>query len=669
MSGLAFAATQPQHLRGGPAAAPPGSQGGGVGEGGLSPPGLPEVTTASSSLAPVLAQAVAVFSVASLAIGRGRRSRAPRHPFGPSAAARSLVSCQAEGSDAQADAEAEAIFREAYEAEAERAKLLRSQLEAALRQQLGIAEGEDSPVQIAVNAPQAFSPLESPGVTWRQAFQDIKKRTASLEEQLKKSRGASAPARPPAPASAAPASSAPRDEATPPPAAEPFASPSSGSSQPGGALDPMQMVERIREVAAKAAEEDAVLRLLAMGEITNQDPFNADAKAPGQLPPMERAREALASQDFVVAESITFERCYVFTGAVAPGRDPGQALESMQSRVRSLGASGAETELYLQPAKEEGKALLIMLHSDSLRFDGEVPWWQWVFATLLVVVSFLASNTTSLAVFPFTPQMGAEMASILDQVQPIGFGVIGTVAASEVARRAVAASYGVELSPPFLLPTWPIGSLGCLGAVNRRLSTVPNREAEYGMSLAAAISGFLVSGLFIAAGLAAAPVGKEALVDLNFQILPGFVKLLLRPLLGASAITSQPDPFADPMIVAFHAAPALIGGVCGLIITALSLLPIGKLDGGVIARNVFGPAAGTVSAAGFLLLLAGGLAEGDIGALYFSFALAALFWQGGQEPPPKEAVTEIPGAQKALGALLVVTGFVLSIPGNLFPPS
>lgn len=626
----------------------------------MPPPGLQEVAAPSSSLAPALSQAVAVLSVASLAIGRGRRSRARISQLG-SSAARSLVACQAEGSDAQADSEAEQIFREAYEAEAERAKLLTSQLEAALRLQLGIAEGQDSPVKIEVNAPKANSPLEDPGTTWRQAYQDIKKRTASLDEQLNKSRSASAPSPPPPPAPAAAAA-----DPTPPPAAS--STPPSQGQPLGGAMDPVQVVERIREVSAKAAEEEAVLRLIAMGELPQQDPFNADAKAPGELPPVDRAREALASgEDFIAADCITFDRCYVFTGAVAPGRAPGLALESMQSRMSSLGASGAETQLYLQPAKEEGKSLLIMLHSDTMP-SSEVPWWQWAFATLLVVVSFLASTTTTLAVFPFTPQMGAEqMAAILDKVQPIGFGVMGTVAAQEVARRAAAASYGVELAPPFLVPTWPIGSLGCLGAVNRRLTPVPNREAEYAMSLAASIAGFLVSGLFIAAGLAAAPGAKEAVVDLNFQILPAVVKVLLRPFLGASSITSQPDPFADPTIIAFHADPALIGGVCGLVITSLTLLPIGKLDGGVIARNAFGSAAGTLSFIGFLLLLAGSFAEGDMGTLYLTFGLAALVWQGGQEAPPKEAVTEIPDAQKVLGGLLVAVGFALSIPGNLFP--
>ena len=39
---------------------------------------------------------------------------------------------------------------------------------------------------------------------------------------------------------------------------------------------------------------------------------------------------------------------------------------------------------------------------------------------------------------------------------------------------------GVELSPPFLLPAWPFPSVGCLGAVTRRLTPAPNREAGTG---------------------------------------------------------------------------------------------------------------------------------------------------------------------------------------------
>lgn len=74
---------------------------------------------------------------------------------------------------------------------------------------------------------------------------------------------------------------------------------------------------------------------------------------------------------------------------------------------------------------------------------------------------------------------------------PIGAGILAVVAAQETARRAVASNYGrgalggrsasvrrVQLTPPFLIPALPLGSVGCMGVVSRRMSTAPTREAH-----------------------------------------------------------------------------------------------------------------------------------------------------------------------------------------------
>jgi membrane-associated protease RseP (regulator of RpoE activity) len=257
--------------------------------------------------------------------------------------------------------------------------------------------------------------------------------------------------------------------------------------------------------------------------------------------------------------------------------------------------------------------------------------------------------------------------NIVYKCLPTAGGILATVAAQESARRAVASSYGVELSPPFLLPAWPFPSVGCLGAVTRRLTPAPNREAEYAMSLAAAVSGLVVSFGLIAAGAAAGPE-TDPVVNLNYQLLPVFLRVLLKPLLGTASISNQPDPFMDPINIAYPANPLLIGGIVGLIIVSLSLLPIGRLDGGVLARTCAGSrAAGPLGLLGFVLLILGSFAPDDAGTLYLTFGLTTLIWQNGSEMPPREAVKEIGDGQKALGAVLLLVGFLLSIPGWAFP--
>jgi len=570
------------------------------------------------------------------------------------------------------DSEAEAIFREAYEAEAERAKLLSKQVEAALAEQLGAPEG----IKINVEAPAAPAPGEPGGSTWRFAYEAVKKRTASLEGQLEKARRIAAPAAtPPADPTAAAVAEAEANFVAPDVSTQNL---ESGNAQPnfqqqGNMMDPMQQMQKLREVGSLAEDEESVLRLLTLGTLPNQEnAFSLDPTATKkELPPLNRAREALSSEDFVANDAIVFERSYIFPGVIPDGRDPAVALESLQTRMAGIQAPGAtETELFLQPQKEEGKSLLIMVHKGDLP-DGEIESWQWVIWVLSVGATFVSSLSTTLAVVAVGPGLAAgsdvgDLTAAFEKLVPVAGAVLATVAAQETARRTVASNYKVELTPPYLLPTLLSGSIGCLGTLTRRLSTAPNREAEVNMSLAAPIAGLIVSLGFMAAGLAMGP-GTDTPVNLNYQLLPVLMKFALRPFLGQSSLSTQPDPFADPTALAFPANPLLIGGVCSLIMTALTLLPIGHLDGGVLARSALG---GLASPAGLLataLILYGTFGPGDAASLYWAFGISVLLFQQGAEAPPKEAINKVSAPQQVLAVLLVLIGLALAVPGYAFP--
>lgn len=571
---------------------------------------------------------------------------------------------------AEPDNETEMLFKEAYEAEIERGRLIKVQLEAALAEQLGLEGGLGGGLRIQVDAPEAKSPLEMGGGTWRQAYEAAKERTASLELQLKKARGLGA----------APAPVPPPMDVPPAPSSSSFSQESTGSSAglPFG-VDPDQMetVKKLREVSELAVEEENVLRLIASAVVSNRD-FMIDEDAmmvpPGDLPPLQRAQEALSSEDFQVGETIRFDRCYIFFGQVPEGRQPGDALDSMTRRLRATGAPGAlETELFLQPCKEEGKALLVMLHQSDLP-DKEVPWWQWLLFAILLVVTFVAANSTTFSVMQVGQQNMNDPVAAMDTISKLGSkivptaaGIMATVGAQEAARRAAASKYGVELAPPLFVPAWPFASLGCFGAVSRRLGTSPSKEADFVIAASSAIAGLVVSLGLIAFGLALGPE-QDNLVQLNYQLLPLFIKFVLKPLLGSTSVTDQPDPFTDPITLAFPAHPILIGGVIGLIITTLNLLPIGRLDGGVLLRSIFTSRdAGGLGLLGLALLLIGSFAPGDGGTLYLTFGLSAIIWQGGSDLPPKEAVSELNAGQQALIWALLIIGFVCSVPGWGFP--
>jgi len=207
--------------------------------------------------------------------------------------------------------------------------------------------------------------------------------------------------------------------------------------------------------------------------------------------------------------------------------------------------------------------------------------------------------------------------------------------------------------------------VGAFGAVTRRLTTVPNEEASIGMSLASSLAGLALSLIIILVGFS---LGSDGVVNLNYQLLPVVLKAVLRPFLGIASMTDTPDPFLDPVAVAFPSNSVLVGGVVGLIIAGLNLLPLGRLDGGVIVKSVFGGSTGNLFSYLVLgLLLFGSTAPTEAGLLCTTFGFYAIIFQNGSENPPRDGVTEVDGSIKVLSMLLVVFGLALTIPGSFFP--
>ncbi|CAK0863150.1 unnamed protein product [Prorocentrum cordatum] len=220
--------------------------------------------------------------------------------------------------------------------------------------------------------------------------------------------------------------------------------------------------------------------------------------------------------------------------------------------------------------------------------QSEVAWWQWGIAVVSLLATAVSVNITTFNVTTLTEAQTQSMApeQMMD-IAGLPGSLSGRCAADDVgdaypsdgggddvaddaavaaavqkvdrspahekllplrsvARRVAAGSYGVELSPPYFVPVWPFPSVGAFGAVSRRLSTVPNEEASIGMSLASSLAGLAASLLIILVGFS---MGSDGVVNLNYQLLPAALKVILRPFLGTASLTQAPDPFLDPVAV------------------------------------------------------------------------------------------------------------------------
>jgi len=560
--------------------------------------------------------------------------------------------------------EAEAMFKEAFEAEAERIQLLSNQLEDALVGKLQ-QDGDDTGVKIVIETATPLSPLEPGGkATWKEAYQASKTKAEQLEAKLKKTQGLGVPAAAPPPPPP-PAETAQTTTSTP----TSTQSNNSGSPFPFlGGVGPIdqQAVLKIEELAQNTIEDENLLRTIAQPILGQKPPEEMTTS----LPPASRVRETVGNDMFAIRESIEFSRVYVFKGSISAGAEPGTVLDTLQRRLAES-SIGSNSELFLSKTKEEGRSLLVVMLKEDLP-SSEFAWWQWILVAFCLLATLLSVNATTFSVATMTlselQSMDAgNVMNIASKTIPTAISVFSTVASMEAARRAAAAKYNVDLTPPFFMPVWPFPSVGCLGAITRRLSLAPNQEASVVISAAAGMAGLIVSTAILCAGIAMGP-DPDKIVNLNFQMVPLLLKLILKPFLGQTTLTDQPDAFADPVSLAFPANGVLIGGIIGLIVTALNLLPIGRLDGGNLIKTVLGGRVGGLVGFGALFLcLFGSSGPSEAGLLYVTFLFYALVFQSGSELPPRDGVSELDEGVKLLALLLVIIGALLSIPGSLFP--
>src|SRR6266446_6031318 len=217
----------------------------------------------------------------------------------------------------------------------------------------------------------------------------------------------------------------------------------------------------------------------------------------------------------------------------------------------------------------------------------------------------------------------------------------------EMGHYLVAKRYKVQASLPFFLPSLP--PLGTLGAFISLRDPIPNRRALLDIGVSGPLVGFAIAIPVTLAGLAlstASPslppsiAGEQIQASLLFNFLSLFFPL--------------PDSFV------MH--PLAFAGWVGLFVTAINLLPAGQLDGGHVARALFGRNQFYVSWAAVLLLF--GMSIFYPGWFIFGFLILML---GVRHPPPLNDLTRLDPARKLVGIVAVAILIVTFVPQPFAP--
>jgi membrane-associated protease RseP (regulator of RpoE activity) len=231
------------------------------------------------------------------------------------------------------------------------------------------------------------------------------------------------------------------------------------------------------------------------------------------------------------------------------------------------------------------------------------------------------------------------------EVVPVAASVIAGLVAHEVGHRVAAQNYGVKLSWPFFLPTWQIGAFGGL---TRFESLLPNRKALFDIAFAGPAAGGLLSLGLLLVGLLNSHPGSALKVPTPYFEGSIFVGTIARAVLGDRLQESLVD--VDPLVIA---------GWIGLIITAINLMPAGRLDGGRMVQAIYGRRiAGGATVATLILLGIVSL----VNQLALYWAVLVLFLQRGPERPTLEDISEPDDARAAFALLALFFMVVILLP-------
>ena len=243
---------------------------------------------------------------------------------------------------------------------------------------------------------------------------------------------------------------------------------------------------------------------------------------------------------------------------------------------------------------------------------------------------------------------------------PYSLGLMAILGFHELGHYFVARHHGMKVTPPFFIPV-PF-ALGTFGAFIQMRSPSENRRALFDVAVAGPLAGLAVAIPALLIGLHSS------------AILPGDVQAT--PQFGGGTSAGSSVLFALLAKLSLGEAlefghvlrlsPLAFAGWLGLFVTALNLLPIGQLDGGHIARAMFGTRIGSAISSA---------------AMWSLFLLALLVWPGlmmwalivffiaGRGTPPLNDLTPVTPGRRWLGyaAFLILASILVPLPHRFWP--
>lgn len=283
-----------------------------------------------------------------------------------------------------------------------------------------------------------------------------------------------------------------------------------------------------------------------------------------------------------------------------------EIIQMIQSRFEVVGMTRSEYALEFEISDQEFKT----------KFEDLARWLEGMkYACRMaeadgkryIIVQKFADSKSRLLSSPWTPRVlfavvvafvmvdGHYRASGANSVVPIGdplemamvytLALLGILGVHELGHIAVARMHGLKTTWPFFMPGLPVVGIPTFGAFIQSRGLTINREILFDVAIAGPVAGLVIAVAVSVYGAYTAPVIDDELASSLFAS-------------GQLVDWSQGEPLLMTASLALFGkggeaevimTPVMFAAWIGFLITFLNMLPAWQLDGGHMARTLFGP--------------------------------------------------------------------------------
>ncbi len=252
--------------------------------------------------------------------------------------------------------------------------------------------------------------------------------------------------------------------------------------------------------------------------------------------------------------------------------------------------------------------------------------------------------------------------TLIDIGDPLDIAIIYTISLlgilgiHESGHLVVARLHKLKTSWPYFIPGIPVYGIPTFGAVITSRGLTVNRHILFDVAIAGPLAGLLITVIVVMYGAYTAPVIDEELAEDLFsrsQLMEMNEPILMK---AALAVFDKGGEGKQVLMT-----PVLFAAWLGFLITFLNLLPAWQLDGGHMARSLFGSKIhriGTFASIGILFVLG-----------YFIMAMFILLLSSRNPGAmPLDDVSPVPKSRAMMYVLVIVLAILCApLPPSILP--